>query len=327
MFVGNNLYVRFARHVDLSDQEFFSICLDAAKRNLAPNMSKDEAPIVFCSQLKSQTAEEVIIARRSVHDPSRAKRRFLMIDADYDAGQEHESDSLRNAIMRFGKDHQTPVMIYPSFSFPDKPRFRAVFLVSRLLDDRRHYQAMSWLYEQLDFESTDPSDLRITTNRNLPVFRDDEMADAVYSTFDDESLEPLDHQEFFNRKDLLPPKQTGSVEFEPIEGGDVDYDEASIEDAGRALTLRSGFDTYAGSWYVIASVAFDMHEGRLTAEQGDALMAIFAENAPDDDTRRSWEQGNRLLLEKHLDRYQTDPDECARARPLYAYAQARDFLL
>lgn len=325
MFVGNNLYAQYARFLDLNEREFFVGCLDAAKRHLKPEMRKEDAPIVFCSTLTSQTKEEklVPVKRRVVHDDTRVKRRFLMIDADYEAGQGPDSDALRRAIMEFGAEHNTPVMIYPSFSFPDKPRFRAVFLVDTLLDARRHHQAMRWLYEQLDSESTDASDLRITTNRNLPVFRDNDMVEAVYSTFEDESLEPLDHDLFFDRKDLLPPKAE-THNFEPL--ADVEYDTSALDAVAESLRSRTGFNTYEGSWYIVASVAFDVFEGRISEEEADRLMVAFAEDAPDEPTRTSWTRGNRDLLTKHVERYRNDPEERARARPLYAYAQARSLV-
>lgn len=322
MFIGNHIRVTYVRYLDIDDREFFIQCLDIAKRKMSPDVSKDYMPVIFCSSLTSQTQEEKVIPvkRRLVHDKDRVKRRFLMIDADYESSQGSESDDLRQAIMRFGNEHETPVMIYPSFSFPNKPRFRAVFLVDRLLDARRYHQAMRWLYEQLGTESTDPSDLRITTNRNLPVFRDEDMVEAVYSTFEDESLQPLDHDLFFGRKDLLPAPSEAR-HFQPLE--EAVYDTEALDDAAVALRQRSGFDTYEGSWYIIAATAFDVFEGRISPEDADRLMQEFAAEAPDEPTRARWVAGNRELLEKHLDRYQSDPDERARARPLYAYPQAR----
>lgn len=328
MFIGNNLYARYARYLDLPDREFFTTCLDTAKRHLTPDMSKDDAPIVFCSSLSAQKPEEGIVTRRTVHDTQRVKRRFLMIDADFDAGQEDESDRLRNAIMRFGAEQKTPVMIYPSFSFPHKPRFRAVFLVSRLLDERRHHQAMQWVYEQLGTTSTDESDLRITTNRNLPVFRDDEMAQACYSTFEDEQLQPLDHRLFFDRSDLLPPKRRTPAPVQRFADDEITYDADKLDQVAEQLMRREKTGSYEGTWYLIASAAFDVYESRLDYDDAVRLVEGFADKAaPDASTAQRWAAGNRELLDKHLRRYQEDADQRARARPLYAYAQARHVLI
>ena len=61
----------------------------------------------------------------------RARNRYLIIDADYDVGEEDKSQELYDKLIALAKKHNTKLVIYPTISYPTKPRFRAVLFTKK----------------------------------------------------------------------------------------------------------------------------------------------------------------------------------------------------
>ena len=52
----------------------------------------------------------------------------------------HNRD-LRYKLIKFAENYNTPIVIYPTISFPEKPRFRVVFFVKRQLNEKNYFKA------------------------------------------------------------------------------------------------------------------------------------------------------------------------------------------
>lgn len=317
MFIGNNLFARYAEYIDLTDRDFFTACLDKARETVSETITKQNAPIAFCSRLASQKTSESLVTRKTVHDASRTKRRYLMIDADYEPDQTRQANKLYSAARSLAETHRTPIMIYPTLSYPQKPRFRVVYLTRELMNAQRYEQAMIWLYDQLGLTATDPSDTRITTNRNLPAFCTEDQLDIIYSTFDNEALEPLDNTLWKNTP--LPPKP--KTAHPVVVASDRAYDTAVLSTCIRTVCSAKDLTDYNRMWYYIQAVAVDVLAGRLTDEAARETAREMAVYATDDAAKQQrWITGNTEMYEKHLDRLRTDESQLTRAWPLCAYS-------
>lgn len=322
MYITRNIYEKYATFVDMPDREFFIASLEKAKEmfpklvEVDADSIKANTPVCYMSDVRKRTPEEVIIDRKEMNT-NRGRRRYMMIDADFEYGQEKESAELIDKIKKFGEKYSTPVMIYPTISYPDKPRFRAVFLIARLVDSRKYWSAVTWLYKELDYTSTDATDLRITANRNLPVFCNSEQIEAIYSTFEDDSLKPLQNSLW---SDIVAPasKELSEEDIEEIRSFSYDVDKliAGCNKISKAQIAKS----YATFWQLVASVAAAVVLEQIDQEVAEEMMRILASAAEDDYTRSKWETGNIEMLIRFISDYQSI-NQLMKARPLYTYKE------
>lgn len=326
MFISDNLYDRTCRYVDLDDRAFFSAALSAA-RDLEPRLAdasltkvqiKERTPLVHISKFSKQTRADELCDRRHVHG-DRARRRFVMMDVDYDADERRESAKTRNKLVAVANRLSTPLMIYPTVSYPEKPRFRAVLLTSRLMDANSHWKAMRWLYDQIGCEPTDDSDMRMNTNRNLPVFDCDEQLSFVYDTFGDGSRTPLDNSLWKKYPDM-PARYRPVKNFRPTNPGDhaVKLDPALVVQGARKMALNPRAQKYDTFWQIVASLAAAVACGGLDEDSARRALVEMAAAAPDEATRARWASENQTLFDKQSSQLVSD-DALSRTRPLTRY--------
>lgn len=323
MYITNSMYDLYAKYVDLDDRTFFSRSVDIAKENMFKlqeveiDRIKQSTPVCYMSSLSSQKSEEQIVLRK-VLNSSRGRRKFLMIDADFEIGQEIDSEKLIERLKSFADKMKTPLLIYPTISYPEKPRFRAVLLVKRGLNDSKYWCAMKWLYDQLETEILDASDLRITANRNLPIFCNEEQVKAVYSTFDDLSLEPLDNSLWKDVK--APPKQELSEE-QLADLKEVEYDEEILLEGSKILAKRKIAKSYETFWHVVASIAAAVRLEQVDEEVAYEMLDNFAQAGEEPTKIRAWEIGNRELYNQFSTQYKEIPENIVKARPLNSFSE------
>lgn len=322
MYVTRNIYEKYATFIDLPDRDFFIASLEKAKElypklvELDTNSIKANTPVCYMSDVQKRTPGETIIDRKEMNT-NRGRRKYMMIDADFDYGQEKESAELIEKIKKFGEKHSTPVMIYPTISYPDKPRFRAVFLISRAVDSRKYWSAVTWLYNELEYTSTDATDLRITANRNLPVFCNSEQIEAIYSTFEDESLKPLKNS---NWSSIVAPesKELSKEEIEEIRS--FSYDVDKLFKGCNAIAKTQLAKNYSSFWQLVASIAAAVALEQIDHDIAEEMMRILASAAEDEYTRSKWEAGNIEMLVRFISDYQSI-NQLMKARPLYTYKE------
>lgn len=323
MYITNSMYDLYAKYVDLDDRTFFSRSVEIAKENMFKlqeveiDRIKQSTPVCYMSSLSSQKDGEQIVLRK-VLNSSRGRRKFLMIDADFEVGQEIDSEKLIERLKNFAERMKTPLLIYPTISYPEKPRFRAVILVKRGLNDSKYWCAMKWLYDELETEILDASDLRITANRNLPIFCNEEQVKAVYSTFDDMSLEPLDNSLWKDVK--APPKQELSEE-QLADLKEVEYDEETLLEGSKILAKRKIAKSYETFWHVVASIAAAVRLEQVDEEVAYEMLDNFAQAGEEQTKIRAWEIGNRELYNQFSTQYKEIPENIVKARPLNSFSE------
>lgn len=323
MYITNSMYDLYAKYIDLDDRNFFQNCVEIAKDNMFKleevdiDKIKQSTPVCYMSSLSSQKPTEQIVMRK-VLNSSRGRRKFLMIDADFEVGQENDSERLIANLKDFADRMQTPLMIYPTISYPEKPRFRAVLLVKRGLNDSKYWSAMTWLYDQLDTKVLDASDLRITANRNLPVFCNEDQVNAVYSTFDQLHLQPLDNNLW---KDVQAPPKQELTEEQLADLKEVEYDEELLLKGSKTLAKRKIAKSYETFWHVVASIAAAVQLEQVDEEVAHEMLDNFAQAGQDEYKIRAWEIGNRELYNQFATQYKEIPENIVKARPLNSFSE------
>lgn len=334
MYATPTMYVKNATYVDLPDIEFFQHCLTVAQarfesgqtdeNDVSVDVIKKSTPVAYMSTVTKMTEDDkTSLSRREINE--RGRRRFIMIDADYDAGDEDESSQVRNKIIELAREHSTPVLIYPTASYPEKPRFRAVMFTKRVMPDTQYYKAMSWWFDQLGIEPIDEADMRITANRNLPVFTNPEQIEQIYSTLTDDELQPLDNSLW---KDYTAPKKKKPADYSALMASDsrvndksIMWDDTDIVRAAREIGLTGLGATRHSIWKFVQSIACAKVESTLTPEVAGKIMYALAERGETKAEQERWYKGNIEMMQ-----------ECERAiveqtvalqeiRPLIAYSE------
>lgn len=323
MYVSASFKDKSARYIDLSDIEFFKACIqeaiDLLPAVLDVNMEKDtikqRTPICHISKLSKQKSVESIVDRKYLHT-DRARRGFIMGDVDYEAHEVEESEAFKQALISFAQEKHTPLLIYPTASYPEKPRFRWVMFTKRIMAPTQYHKAMKYVYDTLGFSCTDKSDFDIRANRNLPIFDSQAQVDGIYSTLDDITLEALDNALF---KDVqVPKKKLSPVKIDDPTIHGTTLNSELVLKAAEELATTPICAIYNSFWRVVKALAAAvLCEGIDEATARQALI-IFAKAAPDANTKYRWEQENQILFDKQAAYLRTDAD-FMETQPLIAY--------
>lgn len=328
MYAAPNLYSTQVFYIDLPDDEFFaetlkraSLLHEAGKLDeYSPESIKKMTPVVFASTLSKRSDAEDVISRKDVNS-DRAQRKFLMIDADFDPGQERESDLLRKRLIDLAEEHSTPILVYPTISYPEKPRFRAVLFTKRVMKSDNYFQAVNWLYDSLDWEIMDASDTRMSANRNAPIFNSDSQIEQVYSTIGDEGLAPLDN--ILWRDYPKPPKKKPHIDYaemnKAFEG--IELDPTALVTGARKMAHTKIASRYETFWRVAESIAASVVSGQITLETAHKMLDALAEAADTQEKQDRWTEQNKELLSKHMKIFEEDPTRMLESRSLPLYTE------
>lgn len=323
MYVTSSIYDTFARFVDLDDRSFFTQALSIAKDNYLKLVEEDRSkikqhtPVCFISTLSGKKDSENFASRKLLNT-DRARRKFLMIDADFSEGEEERSERLQEKLKELATNYRTPLMIYPTVSYPEKPRFRAVLLVKRGLTPQKYWSAMTWLYRELETSVLDKSDLRISANRNLPVFCNDEQVEKIYSTFEDMSLKELDNSLW---KDIESPKKNQLTKDQLEDLSNVAYDEDKLIDGAKEISKKEIVKSYETFWQIAASLAAGVILEQIEEDLAFEILDMLAEVGENPSQVSKWQSGNRELYQQFKSQYSEIPENIAKARPLHTYTE------
>ena len=323
MYVTSSIYDTFARFVDLDDRSFFTQALSIAKDNYLKLVEEDRSkikqhtPVCFISTLSGKKDSENFASRKLLNT-DRARRKFLMIDADFSEGEEERSERLQEKLKELATNYRTPLMIYPTVSYPEKPRFRAVLLVKRGLTPQKYWSAMTWLYRELETSVLDKSDLRISANRNLPVFCNDEQVEKIYSTFEDMSLKELDNSLW---KDIESPKKNQLTKDQLEDLSNVTYDEDKLIDGAKEISKKEIVKSYETFWQIAASLAAGVILEQIEEDLAFEILDMLAEVGENPSQVSKWQSGNREIYQQFKSQYSEIPENIAKARPLHTYTE------
>lgn len=336
MFVGENLYAKKLHYVDIGDADFFALATEAAvarfrldsesENSESVDKVKNSTPVVFNSTLsKIDAGEESVIDRKMAND-ERARRKFLMIDADFDPGEEDDSRDLRDSVVRVAEDNGTPVLIYPTASYPDKPRFRAVLFTKRAMSAENYFQGMTWWFDQLGQEPNDPSDMRMSANRNAPRFTNQDQVDGVFTTIGGAGLELLDNKlwsKYPKPKKRRPRSSTAGESPEVFaKKHGITLDPSLVVGLTESKIAASGqYNTRDNSWRFTESVADAVRTGLVSATVGEQIMEALATSAPNESVRKKWVEGNIATMHAEVDNLNNNPDRLEWVKPLFSYRE------
>lgn len=325
MYISQNVYDRDARYIDLSDQDFFHEAIKIAKRKYEDDKSneiiytdedieqikKNQTPVFFASNLTKRSNQEIFVRRRGLKD--RLRRKYLIIDADFNQGEEEQSQKLFDKAISLAEEYETPIVIYPSASYPLKPRYRIIFFVKRMLNATSYKKAMIWLYSELETEATDRSDFYITGNNNAPIFFNEAQLDKIIDTTQDKDLKPLNNKLWSHIK---VKKERSQQDYQLK----TEYDRYPIkkDEFTRMMSFMS-IDSYDEFWKFSYSLLRAEINDQITHDQALDAMKIISQVAPNDETQLQWEQDNINKYQSFKSGVEDGTIDLKRSLPLVRY--------
>ena len=335
MYVTKNLYSKYAQYIDLDDSAFFHHSIEAAKHAFESgiyenvsidNIKKSYTPVIYASSVSSRTADDELITRRKMNE--RAIRKYLIIDADFNVGEEDQSEELYQKLIALASKHNTKLIMYPTISYPEKPRFRAVLFTKRSLNAAAYYKAMSWLYDELGESATDRSDFEIRSNNNAPVFVNKEQLDRIFDNTDDDSLELLDSKlwNMYTAPAKLRQKKKKEV-IEPTHEYDTyKLSRFKMMTAAKQLAKSPRVQEYSTFWPIVYAIARSEIVQQTTEEEAFAMLDILASAAPDETTMHRWQSSNRQMYVSARASLLASRKDMLSITPLYSYSEFKQYL-
>lgn len=325
MYISQNVYDRDARYIDLSDQDFFHEAIKIAKRKYEDDKSneiiytdedieqikKNQTPVFFASNLTKRSNQEIFVRRRGLKD--RLRRKYLIIDADFNQGEEEQSQELFDKAISLAEEYETPIVIYPSASYPLKPRYRIIFFVKRMLNATSYKKAMIWLYSELETEATDRSDFYITGNNNAPIFFNEAQLDKIIDTTQNKDLKPLNNKLWSHIK----VKKERSQQDYRLK---TEYDRYPIkkDEFTRMMSFMS-INSYDEFWKFSYSLLRAEINDQITHDQALNAMKMISQVASNDETQLQWEQDNINKYQSFKSGVEDGTIDLKRSLPLVRY--------
>jgi len=325
MYISQNVYDRDARYIDLSDQDFFHEAIKIAKRKYEDDKSneiiytdedieqikKNQTPVFFASNLTKRSNQEIFVRRRGLKD--RLRRKYLIIDADFNQGEEEQSQKLFDKAISLAEEYETPIVIYPSASYPLKPRYRIIFFVKRMLNATSYKKAMIWLYSELETEATDRSDFYITGNNNAPIFFNEAQLDKIIDTTQNKDLKPLNNKLWSHIK---VKKERSQQDYQLK----TEYDRYPIkkDEFTRMMSFMS-INSYDEFWKFSYSLLRAEINDQITHDQALDAMKMISQVAPNDETQLQWEQDNINKYQSFKSGVEDGTIDLKRSLPLVRY--------
>lgn len=216
MYVTKNLYEKFAQYVDMESMKFF---IQMSKRafdvyKTGKKFKKNETPVVYGSSVKDFNDEyDKVIARVEMNQRG-VLRDFIGIDWDFDEGDEDKLEKLLTNLKQFHEKYQTPIIIYPTFSYPKKPRVRTVMFTEEEMDKMSYAQAVTFVVKALDVDPKDESNYNIAHNFNLPIINTPEQKEMM--TFHKTYVDKLPNALWSKVKSNVPVRKSVAVKRTPV---------------------------------------------------------------------------------------------------------------
>src|SRR5699024_9613074 len=171
MYITKNRYIKYASYIDIPPLKFFYQTIQKAlvQYKNGKKIDKKDTPVVYGSTVVDfNPRQDAEIARIEMNQRG-VLRDFIGIDWDFEVGDEAKLDHVLQGLKSFHEHFQTSVIIYPTFSYPDKPRIRTVMFTENMMDASEYAQAVSFIIDTLKENPRDDDNYSIIKNFNLPV--------------------------------------------------------------------------------------------------------------------------------------------------------------
>ena len=347
MYVSKTLHQKNAVFIDLDDIEFFHQTIQAAISEYESygdidnaddeiDVKRKETPVIYYSTVSGKKSIDDIITRKEMN--TRGRRRFIMIDVDLEEDEWVKYDEIREDLIRLAETHNTYLLIYPTVSFPTKPRFRAVMFNERLMGKGSHYQAISWLYDNLGIPVSDKSDLYMSNN-NAPKFTNSQQIKSIYSNLHKYNPEGKNKKEKNPELQLLDNKLWGKYYKPKFEKVDFDSDgslEKSEKDTfeftddlldtiAEIVIETESYMEYDEFWKLVHSLIRAEYFKQITEQQIIAFLEKISRVAKDVITQEDWKRGNVEFYRSEKDRL--SETDLAKSKPLINHKIFRELYI
>lgn len=281
MYVTKNLYEKFAQYVDMESMKFF---IQTSKRafdvyKTGKKFKKNETPVVYGSSVKDFNSDyDKVIARVEMNQRG-VLRDFIGIDWDFDKGDEDKLEKLLTNLEQFHEKYQTPIIIYPTFSYPEKPRVRTVMFAEEEMDKMSYAQAVTFVVKALDVDPEDESNYNIAHNFNLPVINTPEQKKMM--TFHKTYVDKLPNALWSKVKSNVPVRKSVAVKRTPVsriesQSRDRESIEKGLQNLSNNMKAKNNnrldFDVWTNFFQFLHSVARAETIGSIT--RSDALYIL-----------------------------------------------------
>lgn len=331
MYYTKNLYQSYAKYHEMDSQQFmYKMCYMAYQRyQKGKKLKKSEAPVVYGSSVKDFNIEEDnVIARVEMNDRG-VLRDFIGIDWDFNEGDEDKLKTLKQNIHTFAQEYQTPVYMYATHSYPEKPRVRTVMFTQNEMNGIEYAKAVTFVEDKLGISHNDEGNYDIKHNFNLPVINNKSQLECMTFYMKDD-FDKLDNQLW---QDVKPKKrgyaQNMSVKTIPI--SDMESYSHSDESLKKALNYLSknmkkgnnknlDFDNWSNFFQFLHALARGEVLGTISHEQALFILKTVAGG------NSKWEYRNIEDYNRELPRVKSNEEKLKRAR-LLSYYFGDDFYL
>lgn len=333
MYISKNIFQTECHFVDIDEIEFFNILIknaidlcnsfeesDIDFSEKIDTIKKTMTPVIYASTVKNfKKSEDSIITRIELN--KRIKSKYFIIDCDFENGEEEESNQFRKKVISFAKEKETPIIIYPTISYPNKPRFRCVFFTEKLMDEYDYYKCIKWFYKEIGEEPKDIFDFHIKNTNNAPIFVSKNQLKMIFNTSLNKSLKPLDNTLW---KNIEGKRKKSSFNIESNELFDkIPVDEESFLKAIEDFAKSDKAKNYATFFPILYSLARAELVGQISNELAEKSLILCTEASDDEYEREKWKKDNLTKYYSILNKISTDNDAFEKTYPIL---QRKDFM-
>lgn len=328
MYISKNIFETKCRFVDMPEIEFFNLLITNAINlfhkieedgiivsDKVDKIKKTMTPVIYASTVKNfKKSEDSIITRIDLN--KRIKCRYFFIDCDFNNGEEEISINFRKKLINFAKEMNTPIIIYPSISYPNKPRYRVVFFTKKLMDENDYYKCVKWFYGKIGEEPKDAFDLSIKHTNNAPIFINEPQIRNIFNTSLSKKLKPLDNSLWKDVKGKNTKKISKAIK-ESFEFFDkIEVDGEKFLEATTDFSLSEKAKNYSTFSPLLYSIARAELVGQISSEIAEKALVICANAAEDEYTKEHWINDNLSTYNKVLEKMNTDDETFNNAFPI-----------
>lgn len=326
MYVTQTRYVKYASYIDESALRFFVKLIKKAEKNFqdGKKITKKETPVVYGTTIVDFNKEEDLSIARIEMNERGVLRDFIGIDWDFNVGDEEDMQIVVDKSKEIFEKFETPVIIYPTYSYPNKPRLRTVMFTKALMDAEDYNKAVSFIIDYMGVDSGDKDNYSVIKNFNLPVINNQQQKDFV-KVYVNQNSKPLDNELWKNTKMHVSSIRIGNRHVKTYEIDDsLEGDLRSKEkiDEGLAHLSRGAinndkkmfnFNEWFNFFQFLHSVARAEVLGSITHEDAIYILKTVAGG------NHKWESRNIEDYLRELPRVKSNETKLKRAKPLSTY--------
>lgn len=340
MYYTKGLYQKRAIFNNEDAMHFFikAVALANKQYQEGVRLNKDQQIVVYGSTINDFNPElDGNIARVEMNERG-VLRSFIGVDWDLKETETYQQ--LKKALRQFSKDYHTPVLFYPTSSYPKKPHCRSVCFVSKQMDATDYARAVTWLEKTLEVSGDDQGNYSIKHNFNAPAFLSEEAYEETTWFLDGEMLDPrqltleelsdqLAVKEHFlnpslwkNVKPIVKPRKSSrfaqEFEIERTERMSLEREEIKKGQEHLMNMIKNeenfvDFSKYNNFFQFLHALARAQVLGSMTFDEVKDTLVLIAQG------NREYEQRNIKDYQIELKRVMGDETKLKRARPISCY--------